>query len=240
MRPSSVMLLAVSLMLPLAAQTSSLFGRLSVGVTGGLPLNSTQQQNYGILYSGFFVNGVSTRTSTLRPYGGDTSRRYTVGPNMEFAVTDHFSVQFNPLYRRFRYELPVYTTTFQTTTATETTSYGYRTVTNALEFPLIAKYYFGSPDASWRFFAGTGYSIAAGWQNTRGIQTIFTSSTTPALVPFSSSYRTPTQVGAVFSEGASWKKGRWTLAPELRYTRWGNGYGDRHQNQFDLLLNVRF
>jgi hypothetical protein len=186
----------------------------------------------------------------LAPYDADTSRRYTVGPSVEFAVTDHFSVQFNPLYRRFRSDLPFHITTsptlFQTSTGitstgTQTIGYGYRTSTNAWELPLIAKYYFGRPDSSWRFFAGTGYSFALGWQRTKGTQSFQTSQDpSVSIVPIDFSYRTPTQVGAVFSEGVSWQKGRWALAPELRYTRWGNSGGPRHRNQFDLLVTLRF
>ncbi len=56
------------------AQTSPLFGRLSLGVVGGVPI-----------------------TGGVFSYAG----RYTVGPSAEFRLSNHFALNFSPQYKRY-------------------------------------------------------------------------------------------------------------------------------------------
>jgi Outer membrane protein beta-barrel domain len=226
--------------LPLCAQSGgSFWGRFSLGVTGGLPLNTSSSE---FIAARYHLPGLYAYTPTA-----DTTRRFTVGPNLEFALTDHVSLQFNPLYRRYRSDQPFVISPLLTGDPLDSTKlvsynsgYGARTATNAWEFPFIAKYYFGRPGASWRFFAGTGYSFALGWRHESGTILSQYPPAPPTVTPFNTSYRLPTQSGGVFSGGVAWKKGRMVIAPELRYTRWIDGGSQRPQNQFDLLLNLRF
>ncbi len=56
------------------AQTNPLFGRLSLGVVGGVPI----------------TGGVFSQ-----------ARRYTVGPSAEFRLSNHFALNFSPQYKRY-------------------------------------------------------------------------------------------------------------------------------------------
>ena len=227
-------LFASILTLPLAAQVNSpLQGRLSFGVTGGAPLNDgSPPASSGVVFVAAALLPVSPLVTS-----STGQQRYTVGPNVEFAFTNHISVQFNPLYKLFSSSYS-YSSALATIPSTPFISYSARS--NTWEFPLIGKYYFRRPEASWRFFAGTGYSFETAWTTQRGFETTIVTPQSTVTVPIDSSYRSPTVTGTVFSEGASWNRGRWALAPELRYTRWSTGSGPRSRNQFDLLLNVRF
>ena len=40
--------------------------------------------------------------------------------------------------------------------------------------------------------------------------------------------------------GLLWQSGRFGLAPEFRYSYWGNDNGLRPKNQVDFLLTLRF
>lgn len=186
-----LLLLSLTCAWPLAAQ-SGFFSRFSFGVTGGVPLNDySNNPVYTITLSGNFP-----QTPFPVIVGNKQAQRFTVGPNAEYAITDHFSVQFNPLYKRFTADYPVLVAARISRPGDPVGPAFYLPLirempTNAWEFPIIAKYTFGRPPASWRFFLGSGYSFGSGWQQIQG-NFADTSGPTLTIVPIDSSVRTPT------------------------------------------------
>ncbi len=206
-------------LLPLAAQAQSpLFDRLSFGVTGGVPLQ----------------RGANTKSDW-----------YTLGPSVEFAVTRHISLQFNPLYRRLESNVLL----FNTTPLADLRQIGVVTFsalraeewrTNAWEFPILGKYYVTAPARQWRPFLGAGYSIETGWRNRK--ITDLTQTVADGSLKLSRSEindRTRATNGAVTSAGVLWHKGRLGISPEVRYTYRGPRT-ERVRNQVDFLLQLRF
>src|SRR6185437_6835905 len=120
------------------AQTSPLFGRLSLGVVGGVPITG-----------GAFA----------------ATKRYTVGPSAEFRLSNHFALNFSPQYKRYSSDSSFIHPLEQLTNAVDIPP----TITiqsfdqirrNTWEFPLMLKYYFGSPQRTVRPFIETGYNIS--------------------------------------------------------------------------------
>jgi len=176
------------------------------------------------------------------------SRRYTFGAAVEFALTDHIAVQFNPLYKRLGYTqmfgpmpLPALPAGVLAGTGTLIST---RSRSTAWEFPVVAKYYLGNRNSGWRTFVGTGYAWETGWQRSdveQSLVDLVTGATLGMFPPSTSEARSLTGVGIIFNGGAVLRKGRLGMAPELRYTRWGNSaLTGRDKNHVDFLLTLRF
>jgi outer membrane protein W len=107
---------------------------------------------------------------------------------------------------------------------------------------VIGKYTFRDGDRKLRPFLGAGFAFRTSWQETRNELTLRDTTTgLERTVRSLNRYRTQFEVGAVASAGVNLKRGRFLLAPELRYTRWGTAYNlDRNRNQAEFLLSVRF
>lgn len=214
--------LALLIFIPAFAQTNPTFGRFTFGVSGGVP--------------------ISVDTGFLKP------KRYTLGPSAEFALTDHISINFSPLYKRFGNDdyfpltnIPLILANIDKTQfPTIMLSDSIHTRLNSWEFPVMGKYYFASRTSAFRPFLATGYSFEKSWSKTDSSGIILTTATgaqTPTRS--SSSFTYPTNTGATFSAGTLWQKQKMSISPEFRYTYWGES-GSRNQNQLDFLLNIRF
>jgi hypothetical protein len=112
-----------------------------------------------------------------------------------------------------------------------------RARTNAWEFPIVGKYYFGGKSRSLRPFVLTGYSFTKAWMS-ETIPTLLRNPfpTGDTLSVRQSNTTTPLGVGAVFGAGVLSHRGRVGIAPEFRYTR--NGVSAR--NQAEVLVAFRF
>ena len=174
----------------------------------------------------------------------DESRRYLVGPSVEIALPAGFALEADALYQR------IGTTSTLTTFAIFTVSSGTVTSTtaspisttnrqrgNSWEFPLLGKYYFRQL-AGWQPFAATGFSFRTIGIEAKGAS--FDPLTNNPQGNFRSSYRSPLGVGAVVSAGARYKLGRFAIAPEIRYTRYGTSDSITNRNAVSGLVGFTF
>jgi len=202
------------------AQTSPLFGRLSLGAVGGDPITG-----------GAFA----------------ATKRYTVGPSAEFRLSNHFALNFSPQYKRYSSDSSFIYPLEQLTNAVDIPP----TITiqsfdqirrNTWEFPLMLKYYFGSPQRTVRPFIETGYDFAKSWSTNRTTSVILDTATFVQTPQNSvSHYSSPVSVGPSFGAGALIQRGWIGVSPQFRYTFWeGNSTLGPVRNQVDFLLQIRF
>ena len=162
-------------------------------------------------------------------YGVD-GRRWTAGATVEFNLPASLSVGVDALYRRFSFD--------------DTNAFGFRAAADIghLEFPVFAKYRFGSivPPYVARPFVEGGFAFDRA--HTAGTSQCFGSAPicpSPAPTTLSSS-----QWGAGFlvGGGIEIKAAFLKIAPEVRYTRWQKGlfYDYQERNQLEILVGVRF
>ncbi len=205
------------------AQTSPLFGRLSLGVVGGVPIN-----------------------------GGTFSeaKRYTIGPSAEFRLSNHFALNFSPQYKRYYSDggfsssleqveqSLMYTVDIPPTLTIQEFN---QSRSNVWEFPLMLKYYFAPPQRTVRPFVETGYNISTSWSTFRS-NSVILDTTTLVLTPQNSVLHGsgPLYVGPSFGAGALIQR-RWIgVSPQLRYTLWDYSTFGRPRGQLDFLLQIRF
>jgi hypothetical protein len=235
MRLLSVLAVLIGCRVCLAQSSGSLFSRFSFGVTGGVQLTEPSAE------AGTSTNAING--SRLTSATNFESRRYTVGPALEFAISHHVSIEFNPLYKRLG---STQTSTF-VSTGLPTLFTVSRVRANAWEFPVLGKYYFGSRDRSWRAFAGIGPSWQTSWLhgNASSVASdfILTGPSPPRPLMVVTDVRTSARAGIVFDGGLLLQEGRVGIAPELRYTRWSTASSapnSRDRNQIEILVTVRF
>jgi len=203
------------------AQTSPLFGRLSLGVVGGVPITG-----------GAFA----------------ATKRYTVGPSAEFRFSNHFALNFSPQYKRYYYDsgfiyplgqVLINPVGLPPTLLIQNFA---QTRNNVWEFPLMVKYYFGSPQRTVRPFIETGYDFAKSWSTNRTTSVILDTATFVQTPQNSvSHYSSPVSVGPSFGAGALIQRGWIGVSPQFRYTFWeGNSTLGPVRNQVDFLLQIRF
>src|SRR5262245_21960117 len=143
------------------------------------------------------------------------SRPYTVGPTVEVRLPAGFAIEGSALYRRYGQTL-MYNYSPDPSVSTFFTN---RVRGNAWEFPVIGKYYLGSQEARWQPFIGTGWSLrTVDWKSEGNVTT--TTSGVTQVNPFRSSDRSDLGVGATVAAGVRVRTGRFSLVPEVRYTRW--------------------
>ncbi len=199
----------------MAQSAKSLFSRLSYGVTGGIELTG---------------NG----SDSITHY---ESRRYAIGPSVEFGISDRVGIQFNPLYRRLGYSQ------FFGKNAPLVTSFD-RNRTNEWQFPVIGKYYWGNRERVWRIFTGAGYAWETEGRTTYAAVTVIDPMTERPVTTSGNGYvRSTNWAGSVFEGGVQIQKARLRFAPEFRYTHWGGGgtgLVNRNRNQSEFLLNIHF
>jgi hypothetical protein len=145
----------------------------------------------------------------------DDSRRYVVGPSVEVEFPLRLAVEVDALYSRFgRSERGIAAS---------------RTRGDLWEFPVLGKYYLSGRGATLRPFASAGVSFRNIWiERDRSNRIGQAGSTEPGI-------------GAVVGGGVGFRIGRFTVAPELRYTRWGGyNFPATNLNQLQGLVNIGF
>jgi hypothetical protein len=208
---------------------AKLLNKVCLACLIGTLVADAQQLRFG------FKGGVTALDQTR--LGKDESKAYVVGGSIERRLFGGFAVEANLLYRRHgvTYGFPVSLVDVPDAFVT------IRSRANILEAPVMGKYYFRRESVV-QPFALTGYSFRKGFVEAANTYSTVWSGVN-LLSPATSSYSTQLDVGAVWGGGVQWKAGRFSVAPELRFTRWGSS--DPRQpltraNQLDLLFGIRF
>ena len=159
--------------------------------------------------------------------GTDESLHFTVGPMFEFKLVRQVVLEVDLLYKR-----PAATqSNFRSGSASIIRGH-------SLELPILGKYYFRGA-SSWRPFGSGGIAIRQIWYSVER---------TPPTFPLAGitagryNQTSGLHAGAVAGGGVEWRPGRFSIAPEIRYTYWGdlaNGSpSTRHRGE--VLVGVSF
>jgi hypothetical protein len=203
--------------LGLALAGASFAQIFSTGVKAGVPLTDFVDAAKGD-HSAYFTN----------------TKRYTVGPTVEFHLPARFSFEIDALYKRIGFD-------GQSVSAGSSTLTGTRG--NSWEFPALIKFeLFPGPV---RPFVDAVRHLT-GIHQVRQILSAGTSSSVELANP--PELNKNTDVGLAFGAGIALKLGRVRISPELRYTRWGgenlrdpvNALLHTHRNQGDFLIGFTF
>ncbi len=194
---------------------------VSIGVKVGVPITDAFETAKG--------NSASYATNT---------KRYLVGPSIQFNLPARFSVEIDALYKRLGYQYDQ--------SLTNQTVYA-KTVANSWEFPALVKLAI-LPGPVTPFVA-----VGASLRNVSGIKQIrqtVNAGLAPVNVELNSAseFNKRNDVGAVFAGGLQFKVGHVRITPELRYTHWGSeNFRDpihsllrTNRNQGDFLLGFSF
>lgn len=165
-----------------------------------------------------------------------TTNPYILGLTVEFRLPANFSIEFDALFRHFRYEASTaHSTEFFQTTATS----------NAWEFPLLVKYRLPSKFVRPYIDGGVAWDRLQGLSAT--ISSVFTFPppiTTQTSNPPELENRTST--GVVIGGGIDIHALFLHISPEIRYTRWtrqhfvDDNLVNSDQNQAEFLLGITF
>ncbi len=210
-----IFLLAAGALLPATAQP------VSIGVKGGVPITDA--------FETFRGNSAAYATNT---------KRYLIGPTIQFNLPARFSLEVDALYNRLGYQ---YDQSLQNGTVYV------KTVANSWEFPALVK--FAILPGPVRPFVDAGGAI----RHISGIEQV-RRTVNAGLAPVDVKLNTATEfnkrndVGFVFGGGVEFKLGRVRITPEFRYTRWGsenfrdpvNALLRTNRNQGDFLLGLTF
>jgi Outer membrane protein beta-barrel domain len=192
--------------------------RVSVGVKGGVPITDAFQVARG--------NNAAYFTNT---------KRYLVGPTVEFHLPARFSVEVDALYKRLGYQYE----------ATGPSVYS-KTVANSWEFPLLAKFEILPGPVRPFIDAGVSLRHLTGIRQIR--QTLSGATLNQVEINNAVEFNKRNDLGLVFGFGVAFKLGPVRISPELRYTRWGgenlrdpvNALLRTNRNQGDFLLGFTF
>jgi hypothetical protein len=205
---------ALTLALALTLGSIAMHGQVAVGARGGVPITD-------------FFDAVS---DTNFRYFTDT-KRYEIGPSLEYQLPLQFLIGVDALYRRIGFD-------YQETS----TGIFRKTVANSWQFPVMVKWEFLPGPLRPFVGAGAAYQYIGGIQQTQQI------SGGPATVNSVAELNKRNQVGFVFGGGLAVRVGPLKLVPEFRYSRWGSeAFRDplrqalrTHRNQGDFLLGVLY
>jgi hypothetical protein len=211
---------------------------VSIGVKGGIPLTDA-----------FTFSSVSSRglLASSETYFSKT-KRYTVGPTIEFHLPAHLSVEFDALYKHLNYD---HTTFFQTPSSGRSLL----ATQNALgrwEFPLSLKYKLSSHRLSPYVAAGPSLNYISGNHSiTEGSSG--GSVGPPSTIAYTSDalpleLRHTHTGGIATAAGLDFRLPHLRISPEVRYTRWVTPNFDNlsqpvlrsGQNQAEILLGITF
>jgi hypothetical protein len=189
------------------------------GVKGGVPM----------------IDFLSTRPTPATVAISNTNP-YIVGPTVELRLPANLAVEFDALFRHFRYQAgqgPLIGG-FQKTVATS----------NAWEFPLLLKYKL--PGKVVRPYIDGGVA----WDHLQGISATVTAFPTfgpPITTPTSNppELQNKTSTGIVIGGGVEIHALFLRVSPEIRYTRWASQHFAEYilysnQNQAEFLLGITF
>jgi opacity protein-like surface antigen len=191
---------------------------VSIGVKGGVPI----------------TDAVDTARGVSSSYVTNT-KRYLIGPTIEFHLPARFSIEVDALYKRIGYQYD----------AVGPFVYS-KTVANSWEFPLLAK--FEIIPGPVRPFVDAGVSVRhlGGIKQIR--QTISGATLNTVELNNATEFNKRNDVGFTAGFGVAFKMGRVRISPELRYTRWGgetlrdpiNALLRTNRNQGDFMLGLTF
>ncbi len=212
MRISFPLLLAALI----AASTSLNAQAVSIGVKGGIPITDFFETIRG--------NDANYVTNT---------KRYLIGPTVEFHLPARFSIEVDALYKRLGYQYE------QSLAANVITQ---RTVANSWEFPALIKWEILPGPV--RPFVDTGIAF----RHITGVKTIRQIAGTVTNVDDAPEFNKKNDIGFVAGFGVAFKAGRVRISPEFRYVRWGSeNFRDpiasllrTNRNQGDFLLGFTF
>lgn len=174
------------------------------------------------------TNAFDTARTGSFGYLSDT-KRYLVGPAFELRFPLGLGVEFNALYKRLNYSAQAESQTMVTTA-------------NSWEFPLLFKLRATTPALRPYVTAGPSFRRLSGLRSfLAGVSGVSAGTTDPAELE--------NRFSAGFAVGGGLEMGgRFRVAPEIRYTRWGSpsfrsilvpGFSSS-QNQLDFLLGIHF
>ena len=192
---------------------------VSVGVEGGVPITDAFQTFHG--------NSAFYATNT---------KRYIVGPTVQFHFPSRLTLEIDGLYRRLGYQYQQITPTIVFRS----------TVANSWEFPALLK--FDVLPGPIRPFVGAG----ASFRHISGIEEVQRTVSAGGLIAanFNNApeFNKRNDIGLVLGGGVTFKFGWVRISPEFRYTRWGSeafrdpvrGLLNSNRNQGDFLLGLTF
>jgi hypothetical protein len=216
------------LLLLLLGAVSAFSQPFSAGVKLGVPLTDFVSVAGGATPSGFLDYATHTN-------------RYIVGLTGELHLPFRFSVELDVLFRHVNYQS---SSQLVGVTTTDTSA---ATTGNAWEFPLLAKYRFGTKvvhpyvdgGVAWDTLQGLTQAVRTTVLNVTGSSSSSTSSP--------SQLQNTTTRGYVLGGGLDIKFLVIHIQPEVRYTRWGakhffdaSGWLNSNQNQAEFLLGITF
>ncbi|HTS67223.1 MAG TPA: outer membrane beta-barrel protein [Candidatus Acidoferrales bacterium] len=188
------------------------------GIKGGVPMTD-------------FLNAASQSNPNYAFV--TTTDRYAVGPMAELRLPFGLGVEVDALYRHYNYN-------GQTTVSSATT-------VGAWEFPLVGKYRFKTHLPLIRPYVEAGWA----WDKLSGLTQTVTSTVAGAI--HTSTTSNPAELhkdvtsGFVFGGGVEIKILVLRIAPEVRFTRWGDhhfldpsGLLQSNLNQAEFLVGLTF
>jgi hypothetical protein len=169
------------------------------------------------------------------PLGRAESRFYLVGPTVELQLPAGFAIEGSALYRRLGHSVALGYVASETPRLYQSRQRG-----NSWEFPVVGKYYFRDRERRWQPFLGTGWTLRTiGWSY-EGTTTTTQPTGDHTIAPFKIDDRSGLNVGATATAGVRIRVGRFSLLPEVRYTRWGGRDGTFRPNEGGVFLGFRF
>ena len=199
----------------------------SFGLKAGMPLTELLEARPGAFFSYTSV-----------------TNRYLIGPTVEAKLPLGLGVEFDAIYRHFRY----------TSSGGRINIFGNSRATgNAWELPLLATYQFRALATHPYADVGVAWDVVSG--SSAGTETVtpITSPGPPTTTTFTSGslgadHRVVT--GFVAGGGLELRTGLLHISPEIRYTRWFSqhftntdfefGILGSNQNQAEFLLGITF
>lgn len=180
----------------------------------------------------------------------DESKRYLVGPILEMRW-QRFAVETGFLYRRIgngAAGIPLGSDVAITVTGPDGQplriegswpASSRRTRAHLFEIPVVGKYYF-QRDSRWRPFLGTGFTFSKSRWKVEGVHPVVEGNRGVAR-PYEFDGTSDLNIGVILSGGVQYRYGRIGIAPEFRYTRWGNGSVPGYRkNQAELSVGFTF
>jgi hypothetical protein len=188
-----------------------------VGVKGGVPLLDAFEQNTS---SPFFHHSFNTK-------------RYTVGPTIEFSLPLKLFFEADALYNRLDYDSTLMGVDTFTRSATRA---------NSWQFPMLLKKEVSL--ARMQTFADLGYSLRHVTGQSHIVNIVFPAFITDRTVDSPELVHTWVN-GFVVGGGLTFQSGPMKISPEFRYTRWADpnfrsatGSFQSSLNQADFLLGI--
>jgi opacity protein-like surface antigen len=192
--------------------------KVSIGVKGGVPI----------------TDAVDTAQGQNSAYLTNT-KRYLVGPTVEFHLPARFSIEVDALYKRIGYQ---YDATGPVVTA--------KTVANSWEFPVLGKFEILPGPVRPFVDLGASFRHLSGVRQIR--QTVSGATFNRVELNNASEFNKRNDIGFTGGFGIAFKIGWVRISPEFRYTRWGgenfrdpiNALLRTNRNQGDFLLGLTF